>query len=129
MSRRVCVSTTESECHGLVEAWREATWQRLFLDELSIVPNDGPVRVREDNSGAITLGGAGSYHKRAKHYIIEWYAVKEAIEANEITLEKVGTDDQEADFLTKALVRKAFYKHRAAVMGSEALQQHFAQNV
>ena len=41
-SKRVVLSSTEAECHGLVEAAKEAKWIRGFIKELCIFPPPSP---------------------------------------------------------------------------------------
>ena len=124
MSKRTLTSSSEAECNGVIEAWKENVWQKnlqvgmdLFVIEIT--------KIWEDNTAAITLGGAATYHKRSKHFSLEWYAVKEAIENKEIFLEYLATDVMLADFLTKVLSPALFTKFRGEIMGTEEMQRYF----
>jgi hypothetical protein len=124
MSSRVLTSTTESECHGLIQVYYEIEWQKHLQTNLGIFKVEC-VPVGEDNSAAIQLSGEATYHKRSKHFSLEWFRVKEAVDEKEIQLDFTPTDDQLADFLTKNLYGAKFVKFRGCIMGDEILQGYF----
>ena len=124
-TKRVLDSSSEAECNGVNEARKENVWQRNVQHYFDLFEIEGPTPVWEDNTAAITLAGSGVYHQRSKHFGIEWYATKEAVEHGEMELKYIETKKQTADFLTKVLSGALFYRHREAAMGSEELQNHF----
>ena len=53
---------------------------------------------------------------RSKHIDVKLHFIRGLVRAGEIQIIHVGTEDQHADILTKALWRKKFVVHRAALM-------------
>lgn len=80
-----------------------------------------PLRLLEDNQGAIALASNPVAHQRTKHIEIRHHFVREALERKEITLEYCRTDEMVADALTKALNSFRFAQLRVK-MGLEVLQ-------
>ena len=129
-SRRVTLSATEAECNGFSEAIKENIWQRCIASEIGLYDfNDIPTPIYEDNSGTRTLCDSKTYHKRSKHFGLEWYHTKERIAAREAIAVEVSTDRQHADMLTKGLPRSSFHYHRQALMGPDYLQAGMTETV
>ena len=126
MSKRVFDSSTEAECNGVNEIRKENVWQRDLQTCLGLFKPETTV-VWEDNTAAIALAGAGSFHSRSKHFGLEWYATKEAIELKEFEMKYTKTSEQPqaGDFFTKILTGTPFKAYRAEIMGEEELQLHF----
>ena len=124
MSKRPLGSSPEAECYGLVEVGKELVWQKAQQHYIGIFQPD-IVTIWEDNTASIDIAGAGTYHKRSKHFGIEWYTFKHAVEEGEYKLDWVSTEDQLADCLTKSLNGNLFRKFRSLIMGDEKLQLHF----
>jgi hypothetical protein len=124
-SKRTLDSSSEAECNGVNELRKENVWQRDLQHYLGLFKVNEPTLTHEDNTATITLSGSATYHKRSKHFGVEWYATKEAIEEKELALQYIKTNDQTADALTKNLQGKAFIKHRGDTMGSLELQLYF----
>jgi hypothetical protein len=124
-SRRTLLSSTEAECNGLAEATKENVWQRCLQRDVNLFKVTAPTPVYEDNSGTRALCTAKTYHKRSKHFGLEWYYVKERVADGELVVVAVGTDDQEADSLTKLLGSYKTERFRDAIMGSALDQRYF----
>ena len=71
------------------------------------------------------MSNPGVPHKKSKHFGLEWAWFKESVEFKEIVPIHVGTDQQPADMLTKAIISGKFSKFRDMVMGVQDLQTHF----
>lgn len=106
----VAVSTCEAEYMALTEAYKEGTWLFRLLQELHQKVDKAFV-IWCDNRGAISLTANPGHHKRTKHIDIRYHLIREAIEAGKVEVLPIGTRDQAADILTKAL--KAPLHHRA----------------
>ena len=114
---RVMTSSTEVECRALSQFAKENLWQRDFFSEIGIFPHIFPTRIFEDNSAAISLStSAGTPHKRSKHFGLEFAFFKECVEHGEVCVEKINTDLQLADMLTKALPKTKFDFFREKTM-------------
>ena len=128
-SKRTLQSSTEAECNGLCEAAKENTWQRNLITQIGVHPIHAPTPVYEDNSGTRALCESKTYHKRSKHFGIEWYATKEKIADKELIVKEVSTDEQLADFLTKPLARSKHTYFRDEIMGNPVSQGYFDKQI
>ena len=99
------------------------------LPKPKIVAIDGPTLVMEANTSSITLSGSNTYHQRSKHFGLEWYATKEAVENGLLEIVWCSTLDQAADILTKPCVGAQFTRQRVTLMGAESLQRYFVTMV
>jgi hypothetical protein len=65
-----------------------------------------------DNMSAIALAKNPVHHDRSKHIDIKFHFIREIMEAGQVEISHVGTQDQLADLLTKALGRVRFIELR-----------------
>jgi hypothetical protein len=65
-------------------------------------------RVFEDNNGAYLLAMNQHIIHRTKNYLVKWHCFWNAVRNGEVTVLKVDTLRQGADYLTKGLAREAF---------------------
>ena len=79
----------------------------MFLGELKI-HQLRPTVILEDNASCIKLSENPVYQYRTKQIDIRHHQIREAVRYKEILLSSVGTNDQVADALTKALAYKQF---------------------
>jgi hypothetical protein len=98
----VATSTCEAEYMALTEAVKEAIWLRRILTELD-KDYCGATQLYCDNQGALALADNPGKHKRTKHIDIRYHYVRETVDNGLIMLQHIGTNDQAADMLTKAL--------------------------
>ena len=91
----VALSTTEAEFMAVTEAFKEATWIKGILQEICMLK--GKVYVFFDSQSAIHLSKNPVYHERSKHIDIRMFWIRDKIEAGEIALEKVPTEENPAD--------------------------------
>lgn len=95
---RIATSTQEAEATAVFEALKEAIWSRKFQG--SSCP---PIDIKCDNQPAIAFFHGKGKQQRTKHYALELSRVAEAIKLKEIKLDYINTQNQLADFLTKAV--------------------------
>ena len=107
----VALSTAEAETNAAVEAVKTVMHLRLFLQELGLT-QVGPSVVYEDNASAIVIAQSKEASKRTRHYLLKAQFLKDLHKRGVFRYEKVGTRDQVADTLTKALPREDFVKFR-----------------
>jgi hypothetical protein len=101
----VAVSTTEAEYISLFEAAQEAKWLLTLLDSLGITLA-GKLILMVDNQSAIALANNPMFQQRTKHIPIKYHWIREFISEGTAETRYVPTNDQLADFLTKALRKK-----------------------
>jgi hypothetical protein len=118
------MSSTESEYTGLSYALRDAIPIMELLKEMKrkgypIRTAEAKVhcRVFEDNSGALEMAKIHKYRPRTKHLNVKLHHFRDYVERGEISIHDIATQDQPADFLTKALNEDTLTKHRRKVLG------------
>eukprot|EP00961_Rhodomonas_salina_P202104 2725981-Rhodomonas_salina.1 len=87
----------------------------MIPDQLGIRQTQ-PTIVFEDNWACIHLSRNVVLHHKSKHIDVRVYHLRDLCKAGIMSLLKIGTDNQVADALTKALPRPAFVSHRCVMM-------------
>ena len=105
-------STTELEYIAASEAAKEAVWIKKFITELTEVPSIVyPILLYCDNKGAIAQAKEPRSHQRSKHVLRRYHLIREIIGRNDVKIEKIPTDQNIADPLTKPLPQKKYESH------------------
>ena len=118
------LSSTESEYTGLSYALREAIPIMELIKEMrqhghSMLDHRPKVhcKVFEDNSGALEIATVHKWRPRTKHLAVKLHHFRGYVNRGEISIHKIATEDQPADFLTKPLSWGLLTRHRKTVMG------------
>ena len=61
-----------------------------------------------DSQSAINLAKNSNFHARSKHIDVRYHWIRDVLDSKLLELEKVHTDDNGADMMTKALSREKF---------------------
>ena len=108
-----------SSCHAEIiaasETAKEVKYYREFVDELGF-PQKQPTVMRVDNSATIDLSYNPEFHAKTKHIDRRHFFVRELVEQHTLSVQYVNTSDNLADFFTKPLPPKIFFKLRAQIM-------------
>ena len=99
--KSVAQSSAESEYMALAETVKEVLWYRSWVYE--IFGHYIRCTIRCDNTAAIQLSQNDSIHNRSKHINIRYHLVRDTVKKGRIDITWVGTREQQADILTKAL--------------------------
>lgn len=110
----VSMSTTEAEIVAASDATRELVWLKRIFSSLLDMEKSPLLFV--DNEAAVKLAHNPEFHKRTKHIRIRHFFVREAVMNNEIEVERIGTEEQVADIMTKALPKPRFQILRSALI-------------
>ena len=102
----VALSTTEAEYMEITEAVKEAIWLQGLLDDLGV--GQKQVTVFCDSQSAIHLAKNQVYHAQTKHIDVMYHFVREIIEECGVLVQKIKTDDNPADMLTKVVATIKF---------------------
>jgi hypothetical protein len=73
--------------------------------------------VYEDNNGALTLAANQRVTSRTKYFNVKWHFFWQYVKNGDISVERISTTDQLADYLTKGLTREVLERIRKAVQG------------
>ena len=87
----------------------------------------GPTALDTDNQGVHIQSTKAINHATAKHFRVAQAFIRSKGEDGSIRVNKIGTNDNHSDFLTKALCSELFRKHRDVVMGPKHLQEFVPQ--
>ncbi|WKA07065.1 hypothetical protein VitviT2T_024932 [Vitis vinifera] len=100
----VALSTTEAEYIAAAEACNELLWMKCFMQELGFKQQRYVVYC--DNQSAIHLSKNSTYHARSKHIDVRYHWMRDALNDNLFEIEKIHTDNNGSDMLTKTLPRE-----------------------
>ena len=96
-------------------ATREVQWLRQLLRDLGFTQKT-PSRLYCDSKSAIYIATNPVFHERTKHVEIDCHRVRDALKSGVITAAHIGTKEQLADVLTKAL-GKVQFNHLMSKLG------------
>jgi hypothetical protein len=74
-------------------------------------------RVFEDNNGALLLATSQRITSRTKYFLVKWHFFWEHVKKGTVSILKIDTKEQRADYLTKGLSREVFETIRKLVQG------------
>ncbi|GJZ71327.1 hypothetical protein Tco_0635178 [Tanacetum coccineum] len=99
-------STTEAGYVSAGKACQQALWMKQGLIDYGVWLDDIPIMY--DNKGAIELSKNPVQHSRTKHIEIRHHFLRVNVQKGNISIEKVTSEDNIADILTKPLKREPF---------------------
>ena len=124
LQTEVSMSSTESEHIGISYALREVIPIMEVMKELKqkhfIKSWNTPTlhcKVFEDNSGALEMAKNHKYRPRTKHLNVKYHHFCNYVKQGEISIHKIDTAEQLADYLTKPVNQDILDYLRGKVMG------------
>ncbi|GJV27821.1 retrovirus-related pol polyprotein from transposon TNT 1-94 [Tanacetum coccineum] len=102
----LAISTTEAEYVSAEKACQQALWMKQALVDYGIRLDDIPIMC--DSKGAIDLSKNPVQHSRTKNIEIRHHFLRDNVQKGNISIEKVSSEDNIADILTKPLKREPF---------------------
>ena len=118
LMRKIMTSTGHSETAAL-ESWcKENKALKVLAAEFGLTL--GATTCGVDNAGVVKQAINAINSAQAKHYRVEQAFIRENVTDKLVRLVNVASEDNAADFFTKALGTKLFCKHRAVIMGPQA---------
>lgn len=106
LQKSVALSTTEAEYIAATEACKEMLWMKNFLVELGVEQDRYILQC--DNQSTIHLAKNSSLHSRSKHIDIRHHWIRDVLEEKILQLDKVHTDENWSDIMTKVIPTKKF---------------------
>ena len=114
----VTAATCEAEYVALCDASEEALFTRAVLVFLPPELSGMRVDIFGDDEGGKAIADNPSSASRTKHIDVKLHFIRGFIRTEEAGILHVGTEEQDANVLMKALWTKKFMVHRAALMNS-----------
>jgi hypothetical protein len=108
------LSTTEAEYVSASEGVKETIWMQGLIFELG-VPKD-VIKVYCGSHSAICLTKNDMYQFNTKHIDIKYHFIRDIVVEGKIKVDKIHTDANSADMLTKPLSNTKF-KHCLDLVG------------
>ncbi|GKB48972.1 hypothetical protein Tco_0899725 [Tanacetum coccineum] len=102
----LAISTTEAKYVSTRKACQQAIWMKQALVDYDVRLDDIPIMC--DNKGAIDLSKNPVQHLRRKHIEIHHHFICDNVQKGNISIEKVSSEDNIADILTKPLKCESF---------------------
>jgi len=107
----VTKASTYAEYVALSEAISKVQVIKGLIDFFRI-KSTKPLRVYEDNDGAVKIANKGNFTKNSKSIEIQYHFVHESVKEGLVEVCKTDTENNIADIFTKALCREKFEKFR-----------------
>ena len=112
LQKTVALSSCEAEYMAIREAIKEALYIRAVTAEIPFLQDLlGLKELYTDSQSAIDLALNPRHHQRTKHVDITYHFVRETVQEDLIQLRHIGTNDQLADYLTKAMPSPKWQKY------------------
>jgi hypothetical protein len=100
-------SSAEAEFRGMTLSICELLWLKFLLQDVG-VNHSQPMKLFCDNKVAHDIAHNPVQHDRTKHVEVDRFFIKEKLDNKVIEVPPIGTDDQVADILTKAVSSNKF---------------------
>ncbi|GKB49316.1 retrovirus-related pol polyprotein from transposon TNT 1-94 [Tanacetum coccineum] len=97
----VAMSTTEAEYVAAAESSKEAVWLKMLLEEIG--HKQEKITLFCDNQSALYLARNPAFHSKKKYIRVQYHFVREKVEEGTVDMQKIHTDDNVTDYLTKAI--------------------------
>ena len=126
MQGEIALSSTESELIGLSQGLRTAIPLQHLLNEMKergfdIVPGGPTIHCTafEDNNGALAIASEPRMRPRTKHINNKYFHFMEYTSREDapFSFERIDTEEQPADMLTKPLAFDLLVRHRKWLLG------------
>ncbi|KAL5863382.1 hypothetical protein ACOSQ3_000896 [Xanthoceras sorbifolium] len=104
LQKCIALSTTEAEYIAITEGCKEMLWMEKFLQELDQKQESYVLYC--DSQSAIHLSKNQTFHSRSKHIDIRYHWIRDVLENKLLQVEKIHTNDNGADMMTKNLPRE-----------------------
>ena len=107
----VALSTTEAEFMTLIEATKEALWLQGLIGEFGeLGVNQVAIPIFSDSQSAIHLSKNQGFHDMTKHIDIRLHFIRDVVTSGKVSIKKIHTEEDLADFLTKIVSSFKFPK-------------------
>nr|GEU84567.1 ribonuclease H-like domain-containing protein [Tanacetum cinerariifolium] len=96
-----CDLDEKAEYVAVAQASKEAVWLKMLLEELGRKQKKNTLFC--DNQSALYLARDPTFHSKTKHIRVQYHFVREKVEEGIVNMQKIHTDNNVPDYLTKAI--------------------------
>lgn len=107
----VSKSSTEAEYRTMFAAASEVAWLQNMLKIMGLEQRVLPLLLC-DNFSAVCLSANPRFHKRTKHFEVDYHYVRERVAMKKLEVKHIPASLQIADVFTKSLGQDAYYRLR-----------------
>jgi hypothetical protein len=104
-------STCEAEYYAIFDVIQELKLIRTMLEEMNVDYYE-PIVVYNDNKSAIDMTNNPMHTPLTKHIDLRYHENRDQIKGGRVQLRHIGTEEMNADILTKGLPKELFYKFK-----------------
>ena len=105
--------TIEGEYVAAIEVAKEMIWIQFFLEELGHPQKDNYLFT--DSQSCIHLVNNLALHSKTKHIQLRYHFIRSILEDGRLKMEKIHTNENPADMLTKVVTREKLNSSLASV--------------
>ena len=116
MQKVSALSTSEAEYIALSEGVKEILFLQQVHSFMGPRMDEYCINVFEDNEGALKMANNPISSHRTKHIDVRHHFIRQHVQEGTISIVHIGTEEQHADVLTKALDRTRFERHVNYIM-------------
>ncbi|PKI76834.1 hypothetical protein CRG98_002820 [Punica granatum] len=102
LQKCIALSTTEAEYIAVTKLWLQKFLQELSLKQERYV-------LHYDSQSAIHLCKNPNFHSRSKHIDTKFHWIRDVLETKLVKLDKVHTDENGTDMMTKPLAKEKLH--------------------
>ncbi|XP_066365482.1 uncharacterized mitochondrial protein AtMg00810-like [Miscanthus floridulus] len=113
------IGYSDSDLAGDIDTRKSTTGVVFFLGG-----NAGTISLKIDNESAIALSKNPVFHDQSKHIDVRFHHIRECVEENRVQLQSIGTVEQLAYIITKALGHERFCQLRSKLGVYNVQQAH-----
>jgi hypothetical protein len=122
--QKPCDSSAESEYITGSETTKPCIYYRELMSEVGWKITT-PTMIQIDNKSAIFMAQDATSQNRTRHIELKEMIISYQVEANNIRIEKIPSDENPSDHFTKNLTVVKFEKHRSTIMGKPNNNQYY----
>ena len=108
----MAISTTEAEYMTATQACKEAIWIQRLLEKLG--HKQEKISVYYDSQSALHIARNPTFYSRTKYIGVHYHFVREVVKDGSVDLQKIHTNENLADVLTKPINTDKFVWSRSS---------------
>ena len=108
----MALTTREAEYMAATQACKEAIWIQRLLEELG--HKQEKIFVFCDSQSALHIVRNPTFHFKRKHIGVQYHFVREVVEDKSVDLQKIHTNENLSDVLTKSINIDKFFWSRSS---------------